>query len=125
MAIHQRKINRAGGPVEIEVFAGDRHVLSYRITLMRGDGSDRRELPAQDTIDAIPDKVLLPLSASELSGKFVSLSGLLSPMVPNDRDQNFSLEIRVFQNGALVGGAPVRLSGQLQNTIAILEHVAL
>jgi hypothetical protein len=125
MAIHQRKINSVGGPVEIELFAGDRHVLSYRCTLMRGNGTDRIQLGEGDTVDTIPDTFLLPQTASELSGKFVSIAGLLSPMTVTGGDQNFSLEIRVSQDGALVGGSPVTINGKFQNTIGVLEHVEL
>jgi hypothetical protein len=125
MSVHQKKINPQGGGVEVELFAGNRHVLSYRCTLMNGDGSNRVRIGEGDTVDNEPDNFHLPNPVSALAGKFIAVSGLISPMVVSGKDQAFSLEIRVRQNGALVGGAPVKITGQLQNTIGILEHVEL
>ena len=101
------------------------HVFTYQCRLMDGDGANRVDIGQGDTIDTKPDKFELPGPVSALAGRFVAISGLISPMVVTGQNQNFSLEIRVNQAGVPVGGGPVTITGQLQNTTGILEHVEL
>ena len=125
MAVHSRKINTVGGPVQVEIHAGNRHILNYRCVLMNADGSNQQTVLTGDTVDALPDDVILPFASSVLSGKFLALTGILAPVVVNDTNQNFNVEIRIRQDGALVEGSAVVVSGQLQSAIPILEHVGL
>ena len=87
--VHSRKINTAGGPVHVEIHAGNRHILSYRCVLMNADGSNQQTVLTGDTVDALPDDVILPFASSVLSGKFLALTGILAPVVVNDTNQNF------------------------------------
>ena len=126
MAVHKRKINPAGGPVEVELTAGFRHILTYRTVLMKGDGSDQQEaIPPGNTIDTLPDAGVLPLAPSLLAGRFFAIDGLLSPARVTAANQNWSLQIDIRQNGVTVPGGPVVVKGQLKTTIPILEHIEL
>lgn len=125
MALHQRKINPAGGTVEVELVAGFMHIFTYRTALMKSDGSDQLEaIPPGSTVDRLPDSGVLPLAAAQLAGRFFAVEGLLSPARVGG-NQSWSLEIHVRQNGVTVGGGPVVVNGQLTTTIPILEHVEL
>ena len=126
MAVHKRKVNPAGGPVEVVLTAGFMHIFTYRTVLMKGDGSDQQEaIPPGNTIDTLPDTGVLPLAASQLTGRFFAVDGLLSPARVTTANQNWSLKIDIKQNGATVPGGPVVVKGQLKTTIPILEHVEL
>jgi hypothetical protein len=125
VALHQRKINPAGGPVEVELVAGFMHIFTYRTVLMKGDGTDQLEaIPPGSTVDRQPDRGVLPLTASQLPGRFFAVDGFLSPARVAG-NQNWSLEIHIRQDGMTVGGGPVVVNGQLTTTIPILEHVEL
>lgn len=125
MAVHQRKIDPTGGPVEVELVVGFMHVFSYRCFLMKRDGSDPQLVLRGDTIDNLPDKVILPLPSDKLAGLFLAWDGFLSPVQVTGANQNFSVEVHVRQQGLAVGGGPVSITGQFQSTIALLEHVEL
>jgi len=125
MSVHLRKINPAGGPVEIELVAGNMHVFSYKCVLMKKDGSSQQIVLRGTTIDTLPDKLILPFPAGQLADLFVAMDGLLSPITVTGKDQPYAIEIHVRQDGAEVGGGPVVINGTLKSTIPILEHVEL
>jgi hypothetical protein len=125
MAVHQRKIDPAGGPVEIEIFAGHKHVFSYRCLLMKGDGSDQVAVMEGTTIDNLPDKKTLVQTAAQLHGRFIAVDGLLSPIIVTGRKQPYQIDIHIRQGGSAVGGGPVVIKDELTTTIPILEHVEL
>jgi hypothetical protein len=125
MAVHQRKIDPNGAPVELELVAGFVHVLRYKCVLMKGDGSSQRMVLEGDTIDTQPDRMVLPLPANQLAGLFLAVDGFLSPIRITGKNQRYSLEIHLRQNGATVGEGPVLVSGDMQSTIPILEYVEL
>jgi hypothetical protein len=125
MSLHQRKVDPNGGAVEVELLVGFRHVFSYRCVLMKRDGSDPLQVLRGDTIDTLPDHVILPQSAARLSGLFLALDGFLSPIQLTGANQDFSIEIHVRQDRLPVGEGPVLISGKFQSTIPVLEHVEL
>lgn len=125
MAIHRSKISLTGGPVEIEVAAGNLHVFSYRCILMDATGGGQTQVMAGNTIDTLPDKDTLPQTPAQLSGLFLAVDGLLSPIKVTAKKQNFNIDIHVRQNGVDVAGSPVVVKGQLTSTIPVLEHVEL
>ena len=78
-----------------------------------------------DTIDTQPDRMVLPLPANQLAGLFLAVDGFLSPIRITGKNQKYSLEIHLRQNGATVGEGPVVVSGDMHSTIPILEYVEL
>ncbi len=124
MAVHNVTLNLNGGRVEVELAAGNRHIFSYRCFLMDADGGNPSEVASGNTIDTVPDRFLLQDSPQQLAGRFLSVSGLLTPVQPG-ANQNYSVEIHLRQQGSEVAGSPVIETGQLSATIAILEFVRM
>jgi hypothetical protein len=125
MAVHSRQINSAGGQVDVDIHAGHRHILNYRLVLMDGDGSNQQTILSGDTVDTLPDRITLPMAASALSGKFLALVGVLAPVVASGVAQNFNIDVSISQNGALIGGSPVSITGTFTSAIPVLEHIGL
>lgn len=124
MAVHQRKVNPANGPVTVTLSVGFKHVFSYQCVLMKEDGSSQQVVLRGTTIDKLPDEVILPMQAPQLGGMFLAVDGLLSPVKAGKND-TFSIDITVSQNGSVIGKKPIVVSAQTKVTVPILEHVEL
>jgi hypothetical protein len=124
MAVHQRKVSPTGGPVDVRLVVGHRHICSYRMVLMKGDGSSQQIVLKGDTVDTLPDELILPFPAPQLSGLFLALDGLLSP-VQKGVEQRYSVEIFISQDGRVIDGNPVVIEEDTKVTVPILEYVEL
>ena len=116
-------IKKNGSAPEIEITVGQAQWGEYIIYLWDAQHHNPAQIGAGLNSDNVPDKFSIGNSAAALNGRRLSWQvGIAAPQI--GPGQNYSLIVRITQDGKLVAGGVIQDSGPLSNgSIFLRDYV--